>query len=187
MTIQDRQRWDQVYRERAEGDYPPPDPLLFEYTPPINDEAEHRALDLACGLGQNGLWMAAQGYTVDMLDISRVALLRVQDEMGRRKVHSANLYQVDLDAHTLTADTYEIVCVFRYLKRDLFTQLRHTVRPGGRIVYETFNQRYRDDVPAFNPAFLLEVGELAGYFADWKILYNADGKQMSSLVAVKPQ
>lgn len=185
MAAQDRVRWDQLYKEQSNG-FPPADPVLFEFTPPVLDDAEHRALDVAAGIGQNGLWLAAQGYLVDMIDVSRIALLRAQDEMGRRQIRNVNLYQADLDTHEFVPNTYELVCVFRYLKRDLFPQLRSCVRPGGRILYETFNIHYLDSVPGFNPAFLLEVGELAGYFADWKILHNIDGKQMSSLVAIKP-
>lgn len=185
MTAGDRIRWDQIYREKSNG-FPPPDPLLFEFTPPLAENDEQRALDLASGIGQNGLWLAAQGYTVDMIDVSRVALLRAQDEMGKRQLRNVNLYQADLDSYEFSTAAYDLVCVFRYLQRDLFPQLRTCVRPGGRILYETFNTRYRDAVPDFNPAFLLEVGELAGYFADWKILHNNDGKHMSSLVAIKP-
>jgi len=183
MTAQDRIRWDQLYRERDDN-YPPPDPLLFEFTPPVSDEP--RALDVAAGLGQNGLWLAAQGYLVDMIDVSRVALLRAQQEMGRRQLRNINLYQADLDIYEFPINKYDLVCVFRYLDRDLFPKLRSCIRPGGRILYETFNTRYLEVAPGFNPDFLLEAGELAGYFADWKILHNNDGKQMSSLVAIKP-
>jgi SAM-dependent methyltransferase len=187
MSLQDRERWDEIYRERGDGLYPPPDPLLFEYTPPVPEGAECRALDLACGLGQNGLWLAVQGYTVDLLDISRIALLRAQAEMGQRRLRNANLFQIDLDQPDLETGVYQIVCVFRYLKRDLFPVMRNAVMPGGRIIYETFNQRYLQLVPEFNPTFLLEVGELAGIFADWKILHNVDSKHISRLVAVKPE
>jgi SAM-dependent methyltransferase len=185
VAAQDRIRWDQIYRDQEQA-YPPPDPLLFEYTPPILDSAEHRALDVAAGVGQNGLWLAAQGYLVDMIDVSRIALLKAQDEMGRRQIRSVNLYQADLDTYEFQPNTYELICVFRYLKREMIPHLRSCVRPGGRILYETYNIRYLETVPGFNPAFLLEIGELAGYFADWKILHNIDGKQMSSLVAIKP-
>ncbi len=186
MSHADRQRWDQLYKERGDEPYPPPDPILFEYTPPVPEGEERRALDVAAGLGQNGLWLAAQGYLVDMIDVSRAALLLAQAEMGKRGLRNANLYPVDLDTYDIPATSYDMVCVFRYLKRDLFMSLRNSVRPGGRIVYETFNQGYLEAVPGFNPAFLLSPGELAGYFADWKILHNADGRHVSRLVALKP-
>jgi len=187
VSAEDRIRWDAIYRERADEPYPPPDPLLFEYTPPVTPEREYRALDLAAGHGQNGLWLAAQGYIVDVMDISRAALLRAQAEMAKRGLRNANLLPVDLDQVELPADLYDIICVFRYLKRELFPQLRASIRPGGRIIYESFNVRYHSLVPEFNPAFLLEVGELAGYFADWKILLSSDDGHISRLVARKPE
>jgi SAM-dependent methyltransferase len=187
VSAEDRIRWDAIYRERINSDYPPPDPLLFDYTPPLTPGQEFRALDLAAGPGQNGLWLAAQGYTVDIMDISRIALLRAHSEMASRNLRSANLLPVDLDTVELPANFYDLVCVFRYLKRDLFPQLRACIRPGGRLLYETFNVRYRAIVPDFNPAFLLEVGELAGYFADWKLLLNSEETHISQLVARKPE
>jgi 2-polyprenyl-3-methyl-5-hydroxy-6-metoxy-1,4-benzoquinol methylase len=151
----------------------------------VVDAGESRALDLAGGVGQNGLWLAEQGYSVDILDFSRVALLRAKDEVNRRSVRTVNLYQVDLDKHVLPENEYDLVCVFRYLNRKLFTALRATVKPGGRIIYETFNRHYLDTNPSFNPDYALQDGELAGYFADWRVVYNHDGKRMSSIVAIK--
>jgi SAM-dependent methyltransferase len=188
MSAQDRQHWDTVYRERGLVPYPPPDPLLFEYVPPLpaEGEAEVRALDLAGGVGQNGLWLAAQGYTVDIVDISRAGLKLAQDEMGRRRLRTVNLYPVDLDDYTLPEAAYAVICVFRFLKRDYFPQLRAALQPGGRILYETFNRNYLATARDFNPAFVLEEGELAGYFADWKIIHHVEGRRASSIVAVKP-
>ncbi len=187
MTGQDRVRWDQVYRENTVEGYPPPDPILFEFTPPILDDTEHRALDLACGVGQNGIWLAEQGYIADLMDVSRVALLRAQTESGERGLRNVNLLPVDLDDVELEAERYDMVCVFRYLKRDLFTQIRQSVRPGGRVVYMTFNKRYLEVVPGFNPAFLLDIGELVGYFADWKIVHQWEETHISRVVAIKPE
>jgi tellurite methyltransferase len=186
MTAEDRLRWDTIYRQRGTQPYPDPDPLLYEYTPPLAAASDRRALDLAGGLGQNGLWLAEQGYTVDVMDISRMALLRGRAEMIARGLRNINFLQVDLDTADLKLNKYDLVCVFRYLKRDLFTQLRACIRPGGRIIYETYNIRYVDVVPQFNRDYLLEPGELAGYFADWKILHQAEIRHISRVVAVKP-
>lgn len=188
MSGADRLRWDEIYGEMANINFPPPDPLLFDFTPPIeeDDETEHRALDLACGMGQNGLWLASQRYVVDLLDVSRIALLRCQAEATVRNLHDLNLLPVDLDQHEFPDDHYELVAVFRYLKRDLFPTLRHTIRPGGRILYETFNRHYLQLVPGFNTNYLLEVGELLGYFADWNLLHYDETSHLSRIVAVKP-
>jgi SAM-dependent methyltransferase len=182
-------RWDTIYQKRN-GRYPVPDPLLFEYTLPLalyaDQGIERRALDLACGVGQNGVWLASQGYIVDLMDISRVALMSARSEVEQRRLWNINLLQVDLDTVQLGRSVYDLVCVFRYLRRELFPQLVNTVRPGGRIIYETFNVRYLEEVPAFNPAFLLEPGELLSYFASWDILYCDEEYAISQLVAQKP-
>ena len=66
MSSSDRDHWDSRYERRIdEGRMPAPDPLLLQFAPPVEDGTSRRALDLAAGLGQNALWLAEQGYTVD--------------------------------------------------------------------------------------------------------------------------
>lgn len=188
MSAKDRVRWDAIYRETANFPYPDPDPLLFQYTPPIMGlEKTFRALDLACGLGQNGLWLAEQGYVVDLMDISRTALTRAQEQAAERGVRTVNFMQIDIDELTLETNAFDIVCVIRFLRRELFPALRATVKPGGRIIYETFNVRCAALAPDAPRDFLLGQGELAGYFGDWRILRNSEVEHVSQLVAIKPE
>jgi len=190
MAAQDRTRWDNIYRKRSQGKYPAPDPLLLQYTQDVSDptaEILPRALDLAAGFGQNGLWLAEQGYAVDVMDISRVALRRARAEMGMRNIRTANLLQVDLDELALDVGAYNLICVFRYLKRNLFSLMKLATKPGGRIIYETFNVRYLELVPEFNQDFLLEIGELRGVFMDWQVLHYEEETHITRLVAVRPR
>jgi len=185
MSAHDRDHWDTTYERRiGEGRFPPPDPLLLQFTPP--PEADARALDLAAGLGQNSLWLAEQGYTVDVMDISRVALNHAYDEAMERRLRTLNFYHVDLDEVQLGTGVYDVICVFRFLKRELMPQLRAAVRPGGRIVYQTFNIHRLDTMPDANPDYLLQPGELPGYFADWRLVYHAERGNTAQVVAVKP-
>jgi SAM-dependent methyltransferase len=186
MSAQDRVRWDAIYRERSHQPYPSPDPLLFDFTPPVPASAEKRALDLAAGLGQNGLWLAAQGYTVDIMEISRVALSRARREMAIRNLRNINLLQTDLDELFLDEQQYDLICVFRYLSRDLNHKIAATVAPGGRIIYETFNIHYLDIVPGFNTHFLVMPGEMKEFFPGFKIIHESDVAHISQVVALKP-
>ncbi len=192
MSARDRVYWDTIYRDagaRAKP-YPDPDPLLFMYTPPMTATGSSHdvlALDLACGLGQNGLWLASQGYVVDLVDISRVALMRAQEQAHARGLRNVNFLQTDLDQAKLEPLTYDLVCVFRYLRRDLFPQIRASIKPGGRIIYETFNTNYLELEPTFERDYLLEEGELASYFADWQVLRHTDNGFISQVVAIKPE
>lgn len=186
MAADDRVRWDENYRQSAEKPYPAPNPLLFEFTPPVRAEDGKRALDLACGRGQNGLWLAAQGYSVDLIDISRVALLRAQEEARRRGLKNINLIPADLDTYEIQPNQYDLICVFRFLNRDLLPALRAAVRPGGRIVYETFNTRYQRIQPVEHSEYLLKAGELTGMFFDWRIAAHQEDDHISRIVAIKP-
>lgn len=199
MTAEDRIRWDAIYRADESRPYPAPDPLLFESVPePDHDQA--RALDFAGGVGQNGLWLAERGYTVDIVDVSRVALNRARKEMAARNLRQVNLLQLDVDVliddlHLRTGEAgrtgqalseYDVVVVFRYLKRAMFPVLRDLVKPGGRVVYETFNRRYLQIVPQFNVEFLLGDGELPVAFPGWQVLHHSEDDHRTQFVAVKP-
>jgi tellurite methyltransferase len=186
MSAHDRVRWDKIYRERRRQPYPAPDPLLLAYAPPVAPEESKRALDLACGFGQNGLWLASQGYTVDLMDISRVALAEARAEMASRNLRAVNLLQVDLDGNEIQPETYDLLCIFRYLKRDSMPMLRAAIVSGGRFIYETYNINYLDLVPEFNTDFLLMPGELAAMFEGWRIIHSADETHISQIVALKP-
>ena len=129
MSAKDRVRWDKVYKQRARESYPNPDPFLLQYTPPAIDEnVILTALDLAGGVGQNALWLASQGYTVDLMDISRVALQRARTEMVVQNVRSVNLLQIDVDDIQLKENAYDLVTVTRYLKRDLFPTIKASIK-----------------------------------------------------------
>lgn len=187
MSAEDRVRWDKIFSATIKKPYPPPDPVLFEYVPPVADlENPPRALDFAGGMGQNAIWLASQGYTVDLMDVSRVALNRARVEMTVKNLRNVNLLQTDADTLRLDSEKYAVVCVFRYLRRDALPKLRDAVKPGGRVVYETYNRNYLNIVPEFNVSFLLKPGELALAFAGWKILLDDSIEHVSQFVAVKP-
>lgn len=187
MAVRDRVRWDATYRERAERAYPKPDALLFPFVPPLRVPASATALDLAAGQGQNGLWLAEQDYVVDLLDVSRVALGRAQAEAARRQLHTVNFFAVDLDNAWLEPAKYDLICVFRFLSRPLIAPIRAATKPGGRVIYQTFNARYLESRPELNAKFLLALGELAGFFGDWQILHNSEQTHVSQIVAIKPE
>ncbi|MCU0497449.1 MAG: class I SAM-dependent methyltransferase [Anaerolineae bacterium] len=184
MTPQDRLYWDQVYQARGKQPYPDSDPLLYEYVP-IAPSNEMRALDLACGVGQNGLWIAKQGYTVDLIDISRNALSLARREIEQRRVTSVNLLQADLDQERFPRERYDVVIVFRYHHAALLPQLVNTVRPSGRIISLTFNHRYRDQATPIERPFIVEPGEWRLACSGWKILLDSDEGHFAHFVAIK--
>lgn len=184
MARSDRERWDQRYIAPRAGLLRGPHTLLMQFAPPPTADA--RALELACGLGRDALWLAERGYTVDALDISFTALRQARAEMLRRGLRGVNFIQADLDEFTLPFYAYDLVLVFRFLDRRLFPEIRRRVRPGGLVIYETRNIRHAERHPEAPRAHMLALGELPRYFPGWEVLHSHDREYLSAFVGRKP-
>jgi SAM-dependent methyltransferase len=162
--------WDHHYADPANVDAHA-DPLLIqaaEMLPPA------RALDLACGPGRHALYLARLGWHVTAVDSSAVAI-------GLLRTHSAGLpiesHLADLErgAFAIAPNTYQLICDFHYLQRDLFPQIREGAHPGG--IFAGAIHLFQDgcsETPR-NPAFLLHPGELRSFFDGWKVLFYSEG------------
>lgn len=175
MPLTDRERWNRKYA-RGEG------PAHFEPKDFLTAHAGlltgGRALDVACGFGGNTLFLAAQGYHVDAVDVSEVALRQAWDEAGRRGLQGQiHLIQANLDRWWVPAARYDLLLVFYYLNRDLWPDLFAGLRPGGLLLEAHRNRRLIRGRPDFDPGYLLEVGELHGRAqeAGLEILHYAEG------------
>ncbi len=69
----DRLKWNRKFREKPKRQ--PVCPVVEKYW---REAPSGKALDLACGLGRNSLFLAEHGMTVDAVDISDVALDRLE-------------------------------------------------------------------------------------------------------------
>ncbi|GIK28624.1 MAG: class I SAM-dependent methyltransferase [Chloroflexi bacterium] len=185
MSARDRATWNKRYLDLINASFPRPDLLLMDYAPPAA-APDARALDLAGGRGQNGLWLAEQGYVVDIMDISRVALDSAREEMTRRGLRRVNLLDVDLDTMHLPTQTYDIVSVFRFFNRRLLPAIGRSINPGGRLIYEAFSLHILDERPNMNPDFCVQGDELADAFSKWKIVLHSTEGVLARLVAIKP-
>lgn len=136
-------------------------------------------LDLACGEGHNGVFLASRGLQVVCCDRSSEALentRRLAEDHGV----TVGLRQVDLEQegiHPLPVEGYGGMLIFRYLHRPLFPDIRAALKPGGVLIYETFTVGQARFGRPTNPDFLLNPGELHGWFEDWDTLDAFEGLQ----------
>ncbi|WP_051617180.1 methyltransferase domain-containing protein [Desulfonatronovibrio hydrogenovorans] len=151
-------------------------------------------LDLACGSGRNGLYLAEQGLEVHFWDRDRQGLEQIRAKAVKEHYH-VKLRQVDLEdgsGSLLPVEFFRAVLVFRYLYRPLIRQIKGSVIPGGLVVYETFTAWQAKVGKPKNPDFLLQENELVEFFQDWDILDCYQGRlddperYMAGLVARKP-
>ena len=76
--------------------------------------------------------------------------------------------------------------VFRFLDRGLFPAIRDRVRPGGLVIYQTFNVRQRARRPSVSAEHMLRLGELPGHFPGWEVIEASDEGYVSTFVGRKP-
>ena len=174
MSDADREKWERRY---AEGSYEArthPTRLLVDWLPRIGKPEGARALDLACGAGRNALYLANEGYRVDAMDISGVALARGAARAAEMGV-KVEWIETDLDHVALTPARYDLVVVARYVNRGLTEALVGALREGGHLLYEQHLQTDQDVGGPRNPEFRLRPNELLDMFRVLRVLYYREG------------
>ncbi len=164
MSESDRTRWDEKYSAK-EPTTAPPDDWLVQCVQSLQPGT---ALDIACGLGHNAMWLAEEGWTVDAVDISNVGLKLASNAARRRKVCISWL-PGDLEDPSWhpPREVYDLIVVFRFLDRVRLPQLIDDhLAPGGHLIYETFTegQLNRSDNHLRNPNFALQPRELLSLY-----------------------
>jgi len=174
--------------------------LIEEWLPELVKAARAGAvLDLACGSGQNGLRLAEQGAQVVFADRNQSALDDCRAGLASlpSRDHPSSCWSVDFEAVNsapLSGRQFSVILVFRYLHRPLIPAIRDALMPGGLIVYETFTTENRKFGRPNNADYLLNPGELRGWFDDWEVLHYAEpvepppiARAVAQLVARKPE
>jgi tellurite methyltransferase len=93
-----------------------------------------RALDVACGEGQNAVFLAELGFEVRAVDISPVGLAKARALAQSRGV-SVDFRQVDLDEF-IPQGPYDVIVCTHYLDRALFPRLEAALAPDGIFIGE---------------------------------------------------
>lgn len=165
MSEQDKSIWDAKHG-RASGS-PLGAPLPFsEWIPTASRDSW--ALDVACGRGRHCGVLLARGYSVVAVDISRNALHSLSRSYASGHEHLFRV-QADLDDWPFANEVFDFVLQCDFLDRRIFTALKASVRPGGRVLVNTFALGGDDPSGPRNPAFRLNPGELTSTFAGWVI------------------
>ena len=105
-------------------------PSLFQqWAGPVVEAAGikpgHAVLDVACGTGQNAIWLSQRGWQVDGVDVSETGL-RLAARTAVANDAAANWIEADLDDWVPEANVYDLVVVFRFLDRVCVPRVVHT-------------------------------------------------------------
>lgn len=154
-----RQRWDERYRGLAPAPRPAAVLRHFAHLVPTRG----CALDLACGLGGNALWLAQRGLETCAWDLSAVAIAQLKAAAERWQVAVAAETR-DVVAQPPAPASFDLISVVRFLDRDLAPRIAAALRPGGLLFYETFTRETADGRGPLDPAFRLAPNELLTLF-----------------------
>lgn len=123
-------RWDQRYRAAPAVTAAAPEPLAeFADLLPTGGQA----LDLACGLGAQSLWLANRGFQVTALDVSSVAIERLRAAaLDAGLADRIEALCIDLDAGVpIAPTTFDIVICRRYRNPTLYGPIVERLAKNG--------------------------------------------------------
>jgi len=166
MTLRDKEKWNTKYGET--GCLAGRDPAEWLVLNTSYLTGQGKALDLAMGEGRNALFLAKMGYDVLGVDVSDVGVARAEN-LARENQLPLQTQVADLDNYAIPENEFDLIACFYFLDRNLFPGLRKGLKPGGLLIYETFNMDYLK-YSGFKKDWVLEPNELLEAFAGWRIL-----------------
>jgi SAM-dependent methyltransferase len=172
MTRQDVEKWDTIYQTNDHGQHSPAQVLTeHNYLLPQTGTA----LDTACGIGANAIFLAQHGLETFAWDISEKAIEQLNQSAGN----------LNLDIHTEVRDvvikppvenSFDVIVVNHFLERQLMPHIKNALRKNGLLFYQTFIHDHVDDKGPKNPDYRLAKNELLQLCQDLHIvLYREEG------------
>ena len=165
MSQADRDKWNARYLAGAYEARTHPSALLEHWAGRLHVTGPaSRAIDLACGGGRNALFLARSGWHVDAVDISTVALERLQAAADAEGL-PVTCVERDLEPPSRALDGfddrhYNLALSVRYTDIPLIEALPRVLVPGGYLIAEMHLITEKTVAGPRSPRFRVAPGEL---------------------------
>lgn len=160
MSRVDRLKWNARYEAGAYAGRDHPAQLLADWA---MHATRGRALDVACGAGRNSVFLSAEGFEVDAIDISATGIERARETAAAKGVR-VRWIEGDLEEEPealLPAGPYDLIVMVRYVNPNLYPLLLDRLADKGIFLCEEHLQSDEEDVIGpRNPDYRLSPGEL---------------------------
>lgn len=174
MTVFDQAWWEERYRSAPALWSGQANVVLVDEVAALQPG---RALDAGCGEGGDALWLAEQGWRVDAVDISTVALERAALEAERRGLADrVRWQQADLTSWS-PDEPYDLVTASflrppSATRGPLYARLAAAVAPGGTLLLVQHHPSDADVVPRTEtPDLFITAEEIAAALdaGEWEV------------------
>jgi len=177
----DREKWNARYREGAYATRPYPSELLVQWLPRLTlPDIAPRALDLASGTGRNSKYLARQGWAVDAVDISDVALSELRENAASQGLPISCINR-DLEsgleqfAQMPELGRYHLVVMMRYANPRLVEAIQPVLEPGGYVIVESHLLTDADVIGPHSDRFRVAPGRLRQAVSDMQLIFYYEG------------
>lgn len=131
-----------------------------------------RALDLACGLGRNALYLAQNGWEVIAVDNRADAITTLRERSNAVDARVLDLEREPLD---FPDASFDLIAIVRYFQPSLFPAVQRLLKPGGILATSA----------KMTGRFAAAPGELRRNFEGWEIVYEYEDGMRAELIARK--
>ena len=160
----DAHRWNERYRGRMTGD-----PAMPKGLGGVRLE-RGRCLDVACGLGEQSLWAAQNGFRVIAIDGSEVAITALNSaavRLGVRDRIETRVVDLDEGLPSDVGSSCALVVCERFRDPNLYEHLVYMLEPGGVLVITVLSQVGLDGEAGPHHA---PPGELVDAFREYDVV-----------------
>jgi len=130
-----RAHWDLKY-EHGLPSLTEPDPFFisaYEKFVAQSSPQAGTALDLAGGVGRHALWLARRNWQVTVVDVSDVAMRKLNQAALEQNV-KLDLLVGDASDYKFEPARFDLILLFYHLDRSLFPKIVSALKPGGLLI-----------------------------------------------------
>lgn len=153
-------KWNKIYQSKAhavETTTLSPAYILQEFQHLLPDQG--KALDLACGLGANALFMAQHNLQTHAWDISSTAIKHLMNSARSLDLNITTEVR-DVIATPPEENSFDVIIVCHFLDRKIMPYIISALRDGGLLFYQTFTKAHVRKTGPSNEKYRLDKNEL---------------------------